>query len=331
MSLALKDNFGRTINYLRLSVTDRCNLRCTYCMDEKMTFLPRKQILDIEEMLTIARAFVALGIKKIRLTGGEPLIRPGIINLCRQLKQLQNVETVTMTTNGILLHNYAQALKDTGLDRINISIDSLRAKTFKFLTRGGKLEQVLTGIKAVQQAGFQHTKLNVLILDNINNEQIFELTNFALNEGLHITFIEEMPLGKISSHRRSDTQINSQSLIDQLNSRYSLKPNINTDDTAGPANYYCIDGYRSKIGFISPLSQNFCSQCNRVRLTATGRLLSCLGHEHSADLKSILRQSPDDHTNLQKAIIATIQLKPERHFFDPQQTQIVRFMNTTGG
>lgn len=325
----LVDSFGREVNYLRLSVTDRCNLRCTYCMAEEMTFLPKQQILSLEELRDVAAAFVALGVSKIRLTGGEPLIRQDILKLVSSLSNLSGLDELTMTSNGVMLPTMAQSLKEAGLSRINISIDSLKADRFKALTRVGDLDQVLAGIQAAIDADFQRVKLNAVILAGFNDDEVLDLARFAIDRQMDISFIEEMPLGEISSHQRSTTQVTSNTIREQLSGEFTLIDSAET--TGGPSRYVRVANTQSKIGFISPLSNNFCSTCNRVRLTAEGRLLLCLGNEHSVDLREILRSYPNDAERLQQSIIKAMGIKPERHHFDPEQVDIVRFMNMTGG
>ena len=325
----LVDSFGREVNYLRLSVTDRCNLRCTYCMAEEMTFLPKQQILSLEELRDVAAAFVALGVNKIRLTGGEPLIRQDILKLVGSLSRLSGLDELTMTSNGIMLPTMAQSLKEAGLSRINISIDSLRAERFKTLTRVGNLDQVLAGIQAATEAKFQRVKLNAVILAGFNDDEVLDLARFAIEREMDISFIEEMPLGEISSHQRATTQITSETIREQLSREFTLIDSAET--TGGPSRYARVANTESKIGFISPLSNNFCSTCNRVRLTAEGRLLLCLGNEHSVDLRAVLRNYPGDSERLKETIVEAMDNKPERHYFDPEQVDIVRFMNMTGG
>ena len=325
----LVDSFGRQVNYLRLSVTDRCNLRCTYCMAEEMTFLPKQQILSLEELRDVAAAFVALGVNKIRLTGGEPLIRQDILKLVGSLSRLSGLHELTMTSNGIMLPTMAQSLKEAGLSRINISIDSLRAERFKTLTRVGNLDQVLAGIQAATEAKFQRVKLNAVILAGFNDDEVLDLARFAIEREMDISFIEEMPLGEISSHQRATTQITSETIREQLSREFTLTDSAET--TGGPSRYARVANTESKIGFISPLSNNFCSTCNRVRLTAEGRLLLCLGNEHSVDLRAVLRNYPGDSERLKETIVEAMDNKPERHYFDPEQVDIVRFMNMTGG
>ncbi|MDG1163992.1 MAG: GTP 3',8-cyclase MoaA [Porticoccaceae bacterium] len=325
----LTDSFGRDVDYLRLSVTDRCNLRCTYCMAEDMTFLPKQQILSLEELRDIAAAFVELGVRKIRLTGGEPLIRRDILKLVGSLANLSGLYELTMTSNGIMLPKMAQPLKDAGLSRINISIDSLKAERFKALTRVGNLDEVLAGIKAAGAAKFKRIKLNAVILAGFNDDEVLDLARFAVDNNMDISFIEEMPLGEISSHKRVATQITSEVIRQQLETEFTLMDSAET--TGGPSRYARVASSESKIGFISPMSNNFCSTCNRVRLTAEGRLLLCLGNEHSVDLREILRSYPGDTERLKTSIMQAMENKPERHYFDPEQTDIVRFMNMTGG
>lgn len=325
----LTDPFGRHINYLRLSVTDRCNLRCTYCMAEHMTFLPRQQILGLEEMTNIATAFTELGVSKIRLTGGEPLARQGVMTLVENLGQLPDLKELVMTTNGVLLPQYAQGLKDAGVRRLNISIDTLDETRFREMTRIGDLNQVLAGIEAAQSAGFDNIKLNAVVLAGVNDHEVEDLARFAVDRGMDISFIEEMPLGHIDSHQRADTQFFSDRTLDILSTTWTLIPSA--ESTGGPSRYHRVQGTQSKIGFISPMSNNFCASCNRVRLTVEGKLLLCLGNEHDLDLKALVRRYPGEIDRLKDAIIGAIGHKPEKHHFDADRVDIVRFMNATGG
>ncbi|MBX2848580.1 MAG: GTP 3',8-cyclase MoaA [Acidiferrobacterales bacterium] len=327
----LIDSFNRKVRYLRMSVTDRCNLRCTYCMAEDMTFLPKSKVLSIEEMAFVGRAFIELGVEKVRLTGGEPLVRKGVVQLAQQLNQNEGLNELVMTTNGVLLDKFAQPLVDAGVSRINISIDSLRVDRFKHLTRFGDVGDVFRGIKAAQQAGFKRLKLNAVILQGVNDDEVLELTHYAIDQGCDISFIEEMPLGNIDSHERAATQVQSLSIREQLAQRYTLSDYQGDDAASGPSRYLEIVGTDSKVGFISPMSNNFCATCNRVRLTAEGRLLLCLGNEHSVDLREIIRERPDDIETLKKAILASMIRKPERHHFDPKDITIMRYMSATGG
>jgi cyclic pyranopterin phosphate synthase len=334
--MSLIDSFGRTINYVRLSVTDRCDLRCVYCMAEEMKFLPRSEVLSIEELATLGATFVGLGVSKLRITGGEPLVRKGTIDLLQRLGQLDGLKELCLTTNGTHLPQYAQAIKDAGVNRINISLDSLNPQRFRQLTRFGDVNQVMAGIKAAQAAGFQRIKLNCVALKHYNADEVPALVRFALDEGLDISFIEEMPLGRIDEHGRAAEFISSDDLRQQLTA-FQLQPLASNDpdnhlENAGPARYWQAAGYDSLIGFISPHSNNFCGSCNRVRVTATGRLLLCLGQENSVDLRETLR-SRNPAADVRAQIMAAMQHKPEKHTFDitNDEPQIVRFMNMTGG
>ncbi len=325
----LIDRFGRRITYLRLSITDRCDLRCRYCMAEEMTFLPRAQILTLEEIATIARAFVELGVEKIRVTGGEPLVRRGALELLEELGRLPLKELV-LTTNGMRLAQCAGRLVRAGVRRVNVSLDSLRPERFRHITRFGDLERVLAGIEAARRAGFDRVKLNAVILRGVNDDEVVDLAAFAIERGLDISFIEEMPLGVIDSHDRRRAFYSSDQVRADLARRFTLLPT--TDRTGGPSRYWRVAGSDSRIGFISPHSHNFCGDCNRVRLTVEGRLLLCLGNEHSVDLKRVLRRWPGDADRLKKAIVEAMALKPERHHFDlREQPVILRHMNVTGG
>jgi len=330
MTQQLIDDFGRRVSYVRLSVTDRCDFRCVYCMSEEMTFLPRAQVLTLEEMGTIARAFTEMGVEKIRLTGGEPLVRRGIEQLVDEIGALPGLNDFTMTTNGASLRKHAQRLRDGGMQRLNISIDSLDPERFKQLTRTGDLSKVIDGLRAAQEAGFERIKLNAVILKGRNDDEVLDLVEFARNEGVDISFIEEMPLGDVSDHNRDETYCSSDEVQALIEARYPLIPT--TETTAGPSRYFKMADSRSRIGFISPHSHNFCSSCNRVRVTVEGRLLLCLGNEHSVDLRAVLRRHPGDMQALKTAIVNALPLKPERHHFTTDgDVQVVRFMNMTGG
>jgi len=323
------DPFDRHIHYLRLSVTDRCNLRCTYCMAEEMEFLPREEILSLEEIERLARCFVDLGIDKIRLTGGEPLVRKGIVQLCEAIAGMSGLRELTMTTNGLLLDQYAEPLRNAGINRLNISIDSLDKSRFKQLTRVGNLAQALQGIEAAVDVGFDRIKLNAVVLKGVNDDEVLKLADFAVSRNLDISFIEEMPLGHIDSHARNQTQVSSNSIRQQLSDQFQLT--ASTESTGGPSRYFVLPKSQSRIGFISPMSDNFCTSCNRVRMTVEGQLLLCLGNEHSLDLRGMLRNNKISDNDLKAAILGAIGRKPERHYFDSNDTQIVRFMSHTGG
>ncbi|MGH1485353.1 MAG: GTP 3',8-cyclase MoaA [Cellvibrionaceae bacterium] len=327
----LKDNFGRIVNYLRLSVTDRCDFRCVYCMAEEMQFVKREELLTIEEMTLVATAFTELGVSKIRVTGGEPLIRRNIITLFENLGKLEQLKELTLTTNGSQLKKLSQQLIETGVKRVNISLDSLKEKRFQSITRTGELKTVLEGIDSAIETGLR-VKINSVILKNRNSDEVVDLINFIVNKKIDISFIEEMPLGVIDEHNRKEEFVSSKTLRDIIQSRFSLLPTEASDVTSGPSRYWKIKGHQSNVGFISPHSENFCQTCNRVRLTATGQLLLCLGNEHSVDLKSVVREHPNNISLLKKTILDAMNIKPEAHDFTLAETpQILRFMNTTGG
>ncbi|WP_020409324.1 GTP 3',8-cyclase MoaA [Hahella ganghwensis] len=330
----LVDRFGRVVNYVRLSVTDRCDFRCVYCMAEDMTFLPRQQILSLEELYEVARAFVSLGVKKIRLTGGEPLVRRNILSLVERLGQLEGLDEFVLTTNGSQLPKMARDLKAFGLKRINISLDSLNPVRFRELTRTGDLANVIAGVDAAREAGFERIKINSVIMRGRNEDEVLELVDFARDRQLDLSFIEEMPLGHITEHDRQLSFISSSELRELITKIYPLSPANSSEatGTGGPSDYYTMQGTSTRLGFISPHSHNFCHLCNRVRVTVEGRLLLCLGNEHSVDLREVLRTHPGNLEVLQQTIRDAMNIKPERHYFNlEEEPQIVRFMNMTGG
>lgn len=325
----LTDRFGRTVNYVRLSVTDRCDFRCVYCMAEDMTFLPRQQVLTLEEIARVARNFVSLGTRKIRLTGGEPLVRKDILELVREIGTY-GLGDFAMTTNGSQLTTMAEPLRKAGLHRLNISLDSLDADKFHNITRTGKLSQVLDGIDAAIDAGFRRIKINTVVMKGRNEEEVPELVEFARRKQVDISFIEEMPLGEISEHDRGLALCTSDEVRALIEQRHPLTPA--GEDSGGPARYFRMADSPTRVGFISPHSHNFCATCNRVRVTVEGRLLLCLGNEHSVDLRRVLRGHPDDDEKLRQAIIEAMDLKPEKHHFSTNgDVEILRFMNMTGG
>lgn len=326
----LIDRFGRTVDYLRISITDRCDFRCVYCMSEDMTFLPRAQILSLEEIYTLAKAFAELGVKKIRITGGEPLVRKGALELLHNIGQIESLKELVITTNGSQLETMAQDLKQAGVKRINISLDTLDADKFKAITRTGDLQQVLRGIQAAKAQGFERIKINAVILKNRNHLEVNDLVQFAVDNAIDISFIEEMPLGMVSNHDRSESYYSSDLIKKDLVRQFSLM--ATTENTGGPSKYLNVIGTQTRVGFISPHSANFCSSCNRVRLTVEGQLLLCLGNEHSVDLKQVLREHPGDLAVLKQAIIDSMLIKPEKHEFNlHEQPIILRHMSVTGG
>jgi len=325
----LIDRFGRHVTYVRISVTDRCDFRCVYCMSENMTFLPRARILTLEELAQLGRAFADLGVHKIRITGGEPLVRRNVLWLFQQFGQL-DLKELTLTTNGSQLDRMAVELKAAGVKRINISLDSLQPERFRRITRVGDLDKVLRGIRAAQTAGFERIKLNSVILKNRNHDEIVDLVQFAIDNDMDISFIEEMPLGMVGDHDRAEAYYSSEQIRADLAERFTLI--ATTESTGGPSRYYRIPGINSRIGFISPHSHNFCGDCNRVRVSAEGRLLLCLGQEHSVDLRHVMRAHPGDRERLQQAIIDSMAIKPKGHEFNlTAQPIILRHMNATGG
>ena len=310
----LIDRFGRHVTYVRLSVTDRCDFRCVYCMSEDMTFVPREQLLTLEEMERVGRAFVQLGVNKIRLTGGEPLTRRNVVQLVSGLGQLEGLRDFTLTTNGSQLPRYAEQLRAAGMTRINISLDTLDPERFRNLTRVGRIEQTLDGIDAALAAGFERIKLNAVILKNRNHDEIIDLVQFARDKQIDISFIEEMPLGVIGEHDRAEAYYSSDEILRDLRAQFDLQPVA--EQTGGPSKYYRTPDHPSRVGFISPHSHNFCGDCNRVRVTAEGRLLLCLGQEHSVDLRRVLRAHPLDDEPLLQAIRDSMAIKPKGHDFN---------------
>lgn len=327
MSLMV-DSFGRKVEYLRLSVTDRCDFRCVYCMTEDPCFLPKDHVLHLEELAWIAQAFTELGVTKIRLTGGEPLVRTDCDQLVSLLGKLPGLTDLSMTTNGSRLTKFAKPMFAAGLKRLNISLDTLNPILFTQLTRNGKLDRVIDGIDAAIAAGFERIKINAVILKQQNDNEVIDLVDFCHGRRLDIAFIEEMPLGEIDERKRA-RHCSSDEVKAIIESRYPLQ--LSNKRTGGPARYYTMADSPIHIGFISPHSHNFCHECNRVRVTVEGQLLLCLGNEHAVDLKSIVREFPADIERLKAAILAGINLKPKQHDFGNNQVQILRFMNATGG
>lgn len=326
----LVDKFGRQVTYVRISVTDRCDFRCVYCMDEEMSFLPREDILSLEEIALVAKAFSELGVSKIRLTGGEPLIRKNVMSVIKDIGELPMLNELVLTTNGSQLTKCSEGLVSAGVKRINVSLDSLKADRFKQLTRTGNLDTVLKGIDTAIAAGFSKIKLNAVILKGRNDDEIIDLVAFARDKGIDISFIEEMPLGEISSHDRAESYCSSDEIVSIISEHFPLTETSET--TGGPSKYFSMHDSNTRVGFISPHSHNFCGDCNRVRVTVEGRLLLCLGNEHSVDLKDVMRANPGDVEILKQVITKAMDLKPERHYFNNEEDpQILRFMNMTGG
>lgn len=326
----LVDPFGRRITYLRLSVTDRCDFRCTYCMSEDMVFAPRSQILSLEELYNVADAFIGLGVKRIRITGGEPLVRKNLLSLLRRLGERPELEDLSITTNGSQLAHMAGDLRAAGVTRLNVSLDSLQRERFAAFTRRDMLDQVLAGIDAAAAAGFKRIKLNSVVQTGRNDDEVLGLVEYAMARGLDISFIEEMPLGSVVSHQREQTFCSSEVVRERIEQRHSLVRSSHV--TGGPSRYWQVSGSDTRVGFISPHSNNFCGDCNRVRVTAEGKLVLCLGHDNALDLRSLMRAHPGDSERLREALVGALQLKPERHHFETdEQVQVIRFMSMTGG
>ncbi|MEW5683368.1 MAG: GTP 3',8-cyclase MoaA [Pseudomonadota bacterium] len=327
----LVDGFGRTVTYLRLSVTDRCDLRCVYCMAEHMTFLPKAEVLTLEELDRIASAFVSLGTRKLRLTGGEPLVRKGMMDLVRNLGRHLNtgaLDELTLTTNGTRLTEFAGQLAEAGMRRINVSLDTLKPDLFRRLTRGGDVAKVLAGIRAAQAAGLS-VKINTVALKDDNAGELPDLIAWAHGEGCDITLIETMPMGEVDADR-TDQYLSLREVRAQLESFWTLEDLPLS--TGGPARYARVKETGGRLGLITPLSHNFCEACNRVRLTCTGTLHTCLGQEDATDLRAVLRAGASDH-ELVSAVRVAIAGKPKGHDFEIARSRpaVARHMSTTGG
>ena len=327
------DPFGRTIRYLRVSVTDRCDLRCFYCMSEDMTFLPKADLLTLEELDRLCSAFIAKGVRKLRLTGGEPLVRRNVMSLVRSLSRHLGsgaLDELTLTTNGSQLARFATELRDCGVRRVNVSLDTLDAQKFRAITRWGDLDKVLAGIEAAREAGLA-VKINAVALKNMNEEEIPSLMEWAHGKGMALTLIEVMPMGDIGEGR-IDQYVPLSLLRARLAKHYRLTDLA--DDTGGPARYVRVSETGGKLGFITPMTHNFCESCNRVRITCTGTLHTCLGHEDASDLRKPLRAS-DDNDLLAAAIDRAIGLKPKGHDFiidrRHNRPSVSRHMSVTGG
>ncbi len=331
----LIDPFARAITYLRVSVTDRCDFRCVYCMAEHMEFLPKKELLTLEELDRLCTAFVDLGVRKLRITGGEPLVRRNIMWFFERMgRHLQSgdLEELTLTTNGSQLRRFAQQLADVGVKRVNVSLDTLDEKKFAAITRWGRLAQVLDGVDAAQEAGL-HVKINAVALKGTNDDEIFTLAEWCASRGMDLTFIEVMPMGDLGNEDRLDQYYALDQLRADLSARYTL-----TDipyKTGGPARYMRVEETGQRIGFITPLTHNFCESCNRVRLTCTGQLYMCLGQDDDANLMRPLREHPGDDAPLHAAIREAITRKPKGHDFDYSRQrvegEVARHMSVTGG
>ncbi len=330
----LIDPFARAIRYLRVSVTDRCDFRCVYCMTENMTFLPKKELLTLEELDRLCSSFIRLGVEKLRITGGEPLVRRDIMTFFQGMKRHLDsgaLKELTVTTNGSQLEKFAGSLYEAGVRRINVSLDTLDADKFAAITRWGRLPQVLRGIEAAREAGLR-VKINTVALKGFNEDELFRITEWCAEKDMDLTFIEVMPMGDIGNEDRLGQFWSLKDLRSDLAARYSLTDLA--ERTGGPARYVRIGETGQKIGFITPLSHNFCESCNRVRITCTGEIYTCLGQDGHSDLRAPLRAS-EDPAVLEEAIRKAIGLKPKGHDFDySRQTvdgRVARQMSHTGG
>jgi cyclic pyranopterin phosphate synthase len=323
------DGFGRRITYVRMSVTDRCDLRCRYCMAEKMTFLPRKDVLSLEEMVDLADVFIARGVRRIRLTGGEPLVRKGLEHLVDALGQRigNGLDELTMTTNGMLLARHAQMLFGAGIRRINVSLDSRVAERFEYITRGGDLTQVLSGIEVAASVGLK-VKINMVALRGLNEDEIAEMIRWCASQGHDLTLIETMPLGEVEEDR-TEHYLPLSHVREQLELEFRLIPSLAR--TGGPARYFEVEGVGVRLGLITPLTQNFCEGCNRIRVAATGTVFGCLGHDQRVELRELLRQGGSEAVS--EALDRLLAAKPRRHQFriEAARPAVARHMSVTGG
>ncbi len=335
MTLPLIDPFARAITYLRVSVTDRCDFRCVYCMSENMQFLPKKELLTLEELDRLCSTFVGMGVQKLRITGGEPLVRRDIMTFFKAMSRHLDtgaLQELTLTTNGSQLERFADDLYAAGMRRINVSLDTLDDDKFARVTRWGRLSQVLKGLDAAQRAGLR-VKINAVALKGFNEDELFTMTQWCASRDMDLTWIEVMPMGNMGETDRIGQYWSLSDVRDALRTQYTLTDL--TERSGGPARYVRIEETGQKIGFITPLSHNFCESCNRVRLTCTGELYMCLGQEDMADLRAPLREHPNTSEPLEKAIRRAIERKPKGHDFDYSRQkisgQMSRHMSHTGG
>jgi cyclic pyranopterin phosphate synthase len=323
----LTDPFGRSIDYVRLSVTDRCDLRCFYCLpDGFKDFEEPEHWLSFEEIERVIRAFGALGTHRVRITGGEPLVRKNLPELAQRLNQLPGIDDLSLSTNAVKLAKHAETLYQGGIRRLNVSLDSLDIINFRKIT-GGKLEKVIDGLMAAKSAGFAPIKINMVVMKGVNDHEVEAMVNFCIEHGFTLRFIETMPMGK-TGLEAVNQYVDLQTIKSKLAERFDLIPGVMPG--GGPARYMQVTGTDLRIGFITPLSQHFCETCNRVRLSADGTLYLCLGQENQFELRPYLRGGVSD-SELEELIRHAINLKPERHEFNEQPEQVVRFMSMTGG
>ena len=323
----LHDQFGRHISYVRLSLTDRCDMRCRYCMAEDMTFLPRAEILSLEEIITLAQKFVDRGVKRIRLTGGEPLARRGAVEVATAIGRLlgHGLDELTLTTNASRLAEHAAGLRTAGIERINVSLDTRDPDTFRYVTRTGDLARVLDGIAAAKTAGFA-IKINMVALKGLNQDEIRPMLAWCIDQGFDLSLIETMPLGVIDDDR-ADRFVPLTDVKAALDRQFALIPAAYK--TGGPARYWSVDGTQTRLGLISPLTRNFCEGCNRIRVSASGQLYMCLGHDDHVDLRAALRT--DEPGAIDEAVNRALGRKPRAHNFHIETPATTRHMNVTGG
>lgn len=319
----MKDHYGRKINYMRISITDLCNLRCVYCMPEEgIEKHHHQKNLSFEEITDLIKAGVSLGVDKIRLTGGEPLVRHGVVDLVRQIREIPGIRDLTMTTNGILLPKYANDLKKAGLNRVNISLDTFDSEKFKQITRRGHIEDVLAGIEAAKAAGMYPIKVNTVLIKGFNDDEIQAFVNYTKDEDVYIRFIELMPLGESSGFAEHQYLSN-----DEVLKRLPrLMPLLQPDKT-GPAEYYQLPGAKGRVGLINPISKHFCNECNRIRVTTDGKIKPCLHSDDEIDLDALRNEGK----SYKEILLQAINEKPEKHHINEQEKQLLRNMNEIGG
>ena len=327
-STKLHDSFGRSIDYVRLSVTDKCNMRCFYCMPKGFkNFEPPENWLTFDEIERVIGAFTRLGVRRVRLTGGEPLVRKNLPELAKRLSALEGLDDLSLSTNASLLSLYAHDIKEAGISRINVSLDTLNAEKFAEVTGNGKLEHVLEGLQAAKDAGLSPLKINTVAMKGVNDDEFMDLVTYCATMGFTLRFIETMPIGT-TGRDASTHYLDLQTVIAQLNEKFDLIPSLFSG--GGPARYYKVKGTELHIGFITPISQHFCETCNRVRISVDGTLYLCLGDEHKVELRPLLRAGISD-SELENVLLTAIDLKPLAHEFNSKPENVIRFMSMTGG
>lgn len=326
--MACCDRYGRKLEYVRLSVTDKCNLRCFYCMPERFKdFMSSDRYLSYEELERVIRAFAELGVFRVRLTGGEPLVRKGLTDFAKNLSEIPGIEDLSLSTNGALLGRHAEALYAAGVSRLNVSLDTLREQRFSVIARRGQLAPVLEGLKKAREVGFKPIKINMLVMRNVNDDEVIDIAEYCLENGFALRFLETMPVGA-SGREAKDHFVDLRDIREKLEQRFELIPSVMPG--GGPARYVKVKGSDVHFGFITPLSQHFCATCNRLRLTADGVLHLCLGNSHNFELRPHLRAGVSDD-GLKELILEAIALKPYQHNFNEQPEHVQRSMSVTGG